>query len=142
MASSNVTPSLRKLIEGDSKYRCGYCLIPASFIPVRFEVEHIIPERRGGKTERSNLWLSCPTCNRFKGVKTEAVDPDTQLIAPLFNPRTQNWFEHFEWNDEGTRIDGLTSVGRATVAALKLNHDWWIDCRTDWVLRGNFPPKA
>jgi hypothetical protein len=141
MASSNISSNLRKLIEDDSQHRCGYCLTQASFVPMRFEIEHIIPERAGGKTEPANLYLSCPSCNSFKGIKVEAIDPETLLVSPLFNPRAHNWFEHFRWSGDGTRVIGLTSIGRATIVALKLNHDWWIKCRAEWVLRGNFPPK-
>lgn len=141
MPSAYIPPDLRKLIEDDARNRCGYCMTPAAFMPVRFEVEHIIPEYAGGKTVRENLWLSCPSCNRFKGVKVEAVDPDTQIVTPLFNPRTQGWFDHFQWSEDGTRIIGRTTIGRATVEALKLNYPWWIDCRAEWVLRGNFPPN-
>jgi hypothetical protein len=111
-------------------------------MPVRFEIEHIIPEKLDGATVRENLWLSCPSCNRFKGFKLDATDPDTMQVVPLFNPRTQNWLEHFLWSEDGTRIIGRTAIGRATVEALKLNHPWWIDCRTEWSLRGNFPPKT
>jgi len=80
---------------------------------MRFEIEHIIPERVGGKSVRDNLWLSCPTCNRFKGSKIEAVDPDTQTTVPLFNPRTQDWFEHFEWS-----LDGIHAIIRNASAQL------------------------
>jgi hypothetical protein len=31
------------------------------------------------------------------------------------------WDEHFAWANDYLRIDGLTPVGRATVARLKLN---------------------
>jgi hypothetical protein len=140
MPPSSIAPNLRSLIEEDARNRCGYCLTPASFMPVRFEIEHIIPVSAGGETVRSNLWLSCPSCNRFKGIKVEAVDPETQIVVPLFNPRTQNWFEHFQWSEDATRIIGSTAIGRVTIEALKLNHDWWIECRTEWILRGNFPP--
>jgi hypothetical protein len=71
----------------------------------------------------------------------EAVDPDTQAIVPLFNPRTQRWFDHFRWSEDGTRVIGRTAIGRATVAALKLNHEWWMQCRYEWVLWGKFPPS-
>ncbi len=141
MASTYISPELKQLIFADAGYRCGYCLTPASFLPVRFEIEHIIPESAGGKTARENLWLSCPSCNSFKGVKVEAIDPDTQKIVPLFNPRRQSWFEHFTWSIDDTRIIGSTANGRATVEALKLNHSWWHSCRSEWVLRGDFPPK-
>jgi hypothetical protein len=142
MARVRIPTKLRKLVEGDAKHRCGYCLTPAGFMPVRFEIEHIIPETASGKTTRANLWLSCPSCNRFKGVKVTAVDPETQRVVSLFNPRDQNWFEHFQWSDDGTQVIGRTATGRATVEALKLNHSWWIECRIEWVLRGKFPPKV
>ncbi len=110
-------------------------------MPVRFEIEHIIPESAGGLTERDNLCLSCPSCNRFKGAKVTAPDSDTQTTVPLFNPRKDVWSEHFQWSTDGITIIGRTAVGRATVEALKLNHSWWIDCRAEWVLRGNFPQR-
>lgn len=36
---------------------------------VSFEIDHISPESRGGKTEKDNLQLLCQECNRRKGVK-------------------------------------------------------------------------
>lgn len=140
MPSADAQETLRQQIERDANHRCGYCLTPQSFLPVSFEIEHIVPRSGGGQTVRENLWLSCPSCNRFKGTKSEALDSDTATVAPLFNPRTQQWFVHFRWSGDGTLIIGLTTTGRATVAALRLNHDWWIPCRTEWALRDDFPP--
>lgn len=40
-------------------------------------------------------------------------------MVPLFNPRTQVWAEHFFW--EGLELNGITSIGRATVRVLDLN---------------------
>ncbi len=37
------------------------------------------------------------------------------VAALFFNPREQNWEEHFGWEDSGARIAGKTAVGRATV---------------------------
>ncbi len=34
-----------------------------------FEIDHIIPESKGGKTELENLQLLCRHCNRSKGAK-------------------------------------------------------------------------
>ncbi|OQY59936.1 MAG: hypothetical protein B6245_04170 [Desulfobacteraceae bacterium 4572_88] len=39
----------------------------------------------------------------------------TQIV--LFNPREQNWSEHFRRSDDGLHIIGLTAIGRATVNA-------------------------
>ena len=35
--------------------------------PIRFEIDHIVPEFIGGKTVESNLQLACRKCNRGKG---------------------------------------------------------------------------
>lgn len=107
----------------------------------RLEVEHIIPLSMGGKTEETNLWLACPLCNRYKGSKTAAVDPQTGEEALLFNPRQQVWQQHFQWSEDGLRIIGLTAVGRATVAALHLDDDPdALLVRSFWVLAGWHPP--
>jgi len=63
----------------------------------RLEIEHIVPLSRGGSNDESNLWLSCPLCNRHKGSKITGVDPHSDDSVTLFNPRTHAWFEHFRW---------------------------------------------
>ena len=36
---------------------------------IRFEIDHILPEFLGGKTEKDNLQLTCRKCNRGKGYR-------------------------------------------------------------------------
>ena len=109
----------------------------------RLEIEHIVPLAKGGSNDESNLWLACPICNRYKADKTSAVDPETGQTVELFNPRTQVWAEHFRWAEDGLRIIGLTSVGRATVAALHLSDDADVlEVRSYWVLAGWHPPQS
>ena len=95
--------------------RCGYCLSPQNLVMARLEIEHILPRAKGGTDEESNLWLSCPLCNRYKADRTVARDPETGEVTALFNPRLQVWSEHFRWSADGLRIIGQTPVGRATV---------------------------
>lgn len=80
-------------------------------------------------------------CNVYKGEKAHAIDDVTAEFVPLFNPRTQNWLQHFRWSSDGTMVDGLTPCGRATVEALQLNNKWAIDARRNWVSVGWHPPK-
>ncbi len=87
-------------------------------------IEHLVPVARGGASDESNLWLACAWCNSFKGAQISAVDPATGEEAPLFNPRTQHWFDHFQWSNDGVYIIGLTPTGRASVVALQLNNTW------------------
>lgn len=84
-----------------ARNRCGYCLSPQHLVLGRLQFEHLQPRSRGGQTEEANLWISCALCNNYKGDRTEAVDPETGVIVPLFNPRTQGWFEHFRWSEDG-----------------------------------------
>ncbi len=88
------------------------------------------------------MWLACPICNRYKGDKVMARDPLTGANVPLFNPREQVWTEHFRWIDNGLRIAGLTSIGRATVQALHLSDDPDVlEVRSYWILAGWHPPE-
>jgi hypothetical protein len=59
----------------------------------------------------------------------------------LFDPCHQVWSEHFCWTPEGDRIIGLTSTGRATVAALNMNRPVLVSARRLWVSVGWHPPK-
>lgn len=124
-----------------ARHRCGYCLSPRHLVMGRLEIEHVIPLGRGGTNDEDNLWLSCSLCNRAKGDRVEAADPETGAVVPLFHPRRERWADHFAWADGGLRIVGRTPTGRATVAALHLDSDEdAILVRSYWVLAGWHPP--
>ena len=100
--------------------RCDYCHLPqaaVSFAP--FHVNHIVAKQHHGKTEDGNLALSCDRCNAYKGPNLTAIDPLTNTLASLFDPRRDIWDEHFEMI--GSEIRGLTPIGRATVLLLNMN---------------------
>ena len=79
------------------------------------ELDHLIPEALGGVTAEDNLWLACSLCNDSKGCRIAAEDPTTGEAVRLFNPRQQDWHEHFRWSERASVITGLTPAGRATV---------------------------
>lgn len=129
-------------IRKQARNRCGFCLSPQSLVMARLQVEHLIPLAKGGSNDEENLWLACPLCNSHKSDKVQEKDPETNTIVALFNPRTQDWYEHFEWSKDGVHIIGKTPIGRATIIALKLNDDAdAIIVRTHWVQAGWHPPK-
>jgi hypothetical protein len=103
-----------------------------------FHVEHIVPHSRGGQTQLSNLAWACPSCNLHKASRVASVDPDTGSQVPLFNPRVDNWNTHFHW--DGYRVAGHTPIGRATVAALALNHPRRLLIRQAEASFALFPP--
>lgn len=121
--------------------RCGYCLCQQEYVWDILEIDHIYPLAKGGKDSEENLWLICSTCNNAKYNKTEAIDDLTNKIVSIFNPRTQNWNEHFGWNKNATKIIGKTSIGRATISALNLNRERFIKIRKHWISAGWHPPN-
>jgi len=142
MPREHISADLAQRVREAAGHRCGYCLSPQWLVMARMEIDHILPVAKGGNNEESNLWLACPICNSHKSDKTEAVDPETGELHPLFNPRTQIWKEHFRWSSDGIHIIGLTPVGRATVIALQLSTDPdALQVRSRWVIVGWHPPK-
>ena len=121
MSTTYIPVALRRLVEERAKYRCEYCLLPANLSFFAHEIDHIIAEKHGGKTEANNLAYTCWRCNRYKGTDLGSFDPQTGDFCFLFNPRTQQWSEHFEVSN--FKVLGLTSVGRTTVKLLQLNND-------------------
>ncbi len=105
-----------------------------------FEVDHIMPRARGGKTEAQNLCYSCPVCNNAKRAHIAAHDPQTGRYVRLFDPRRQSWRRHFHWSVDGGRLLGSTAIGRATVEALDMNRPRIVHIRLLWMALGLHPP--
>jgi hypothetical protein len=114
MSRSRIPKALRAKVAAQARYRCGYCLAAESIVGMSMELDHLIPEALGGLTEEDNLWLACSLCNDSKGCRIAAEDPTTGVVVRLFNPRHQDWHEHFSWSEGGSMITGGTPVGRAT----------------------------
>jgi len=140
MSSQYISANLRQRVAETARFRCGYCLTSQRIIGPLLEIEHIIPEAHGGTSDEDNLFLACPICNSHKSQRMDAVDPASLSLVPLFNPRIESWAEHFEWLEEGAVIRGKTSKGRATVAALNMNHPDIVAARRLWVMAGWHPP--
>lgn len=126
------------LVEGRAGSRCEYCQMHQGLQGATFHVEHTVPRCRGGSSDPDNLAWACPGCNLRKSSRIEAPDPASGLRTPLFSPRTQRWAEHFRW--DGHQLIGRTPVGRATVAALDLNHPRRLRIREAEAIFGLFPP--
>lgn len=115
--------------------RCEYCHLPEEADVIVFEVDHIIAEQHGGLTVLENLAYSCFECNRRKGPNLTSSDPQTDEITILFNPRTQQWDEHFLINKNGTLI-GRSAAGRTTIRLFKLNDPERVQERVDLIAVG------
>jgi hypothetical protein len=141
MKRAGISEKLKEKVRRTARFRCGYCLFLQKYLPGVLRIDHILPIAKGGTNEEENLWLLCETCNRAKSGKTEVFDSVTNTTVPIFNPRTQNWNEHFEWSEDKTRITGKTPTGRGTVAELDLNKERLVKVRHEWVLAGWHPPQ-
>ena len=141
MSQSHIPAALRERVATAAHFRCGYCQTARAIIGQPLHIEHIVPLAAGGQTSEDNLWLACPLCNGHKGTQTDALDPVTGERVPLFNPRKQNWHDHFAWSDNGAIILGVTPIGRATIFALHLNNEYVGPSRRIWIAAGWHPPK-
>jgi hypothetical protein len=129
-----------RLLAADDR-RCAYCQTTEANTGQPMTVDHIIPQALGGETAFDNLCLSCRRCNEFKGSAVRAQDPLTGESVALFHPRRQAWTDHFQWDESGALIVGLTAVGRATVVAVNLNNPTIVDARRRWIGVGWHPPS-
>ena len=141
MSSSHIAKALREQLNREARQRCGYCLTSARVTGTPMEVDHIIHESLGGASTRENLWLACSMCNDHKGSRIAAPDAHTGEVVRLFDPRRQRWLDHFDWSADGSLIVGKTPIGRATVAALRMNRVELVEARRAWVLAGWHPPQ-
>jgi hypothetical protein len=130
---------LGEQVEARADGRCEYCRMHQSLQGATFHIEHILPSSRGGETQASNLAWACPGCNLRKSDRTEGRDPLTNATVSLFNPRADNWSDHFRW--EGHQLLGRTNVGRATVQLLEMNHPRRLLIRQAEELFGLFSPE-
>lgn len=68
MTSSPPTSWYRKIYHNDN-YRCVYCgkdMLKELDLWLSLEVDHIIPQSKGGNNESNNLVTSCNVCNKYK----------------------------------------------------------------------------
>lgn len=136
-----IPSSLRHAVAAQAGFRCGYCQTAQQYSGVQLHIEHIVPLSGGGETVESNLWLACALCNGYKGAQTHGFDPVSSERVLLFNPRAQKWLDHFAWSEDGALILGLTPCGRATVDALRLNNEYIVPARKQWIRVGWHPPR-
>jgi hypothetical protein len=137
-----MTIGMDPALEADVKKRaqgvCEYCRLPEACQRVPFQIDLIIAEHHGGATVFENLANACLRCNKKKGPNIAGVDSHSGEIVRLFNPRRDQWNEHFEWR--GAELIGLTSIGRATVAVLAMNVPSAVALREELMAEGIFPP--
>ncbi len=129
--------ALEELVWSRAGGRCEYCWMPQAFDPIGFQIDHIIALQHQGPTAEQNLALACYTCNHHKGPNIAGFDPVADQTIPLFNPRRDNWQQHFRW--QGPQLQGLTPTGRVTVHVLAINRASRVALRRALIHEGVFP---
>lgn len=111
--------SLRETVWSRARHRCEYCQLPQASSVLPLELDHIRARKHRGKSTAQNLCLACAYCNAAKGTNVVGYDPETDDLVALFDPRRDEWGEHFAWN--GPVLIGKTPKGRATIEVLGIN---------------------
>ncbi|PSF29354.1 HNH endonuclease [Aphanothece hegewaldii CCALA 016] len=141
----SISDEVKQAIRERARYVCEYCHSLEMLSANRFTFDHVIPKSLGGSDNIDNLALACRRCNERRYNFVAGVDPETQAIVPIFNPRQQSWKDHFMWRDQGVVIEGTTPVGRATCIRLDLNdtrypeNDSIRETRRFWIKTGLHP---
>jgi len=110
-------------------------------------MEHLLPQSLGGNDQIDNLALACSRCNSRRYNFTTGIDPQSRQEVSLFNPRQQQWSEHYVWSADRLRIVSKTSIGRETCHRLDINDDrhndgFIIRARALWLRGGWHPPDG
>ena len=127
--------ALDQQVRERARERCEYCHIPVFAYETPFQIDHVIAKKHAGETVLSNLASACYHCNLHKGPNIASLDPPgTGELVRLFNPRTDDWPEHFAWR--GAEILGRTSIARATILVLNMNDSAAVAVRASLMIEG------
>ena len=120
---SRVKASVRQRAQGV----CEYCRVHEDDAGATstYQCDHVRPQHlfaldNPARDDLSSLAYSCPRCNSHKAGAVDGIDHDTGRREPLFNPRVQEWHEHFTYTPAGF-IFGMSATGRATAGRLHFN---------------------
>jgi hypothetical protein len=103
-----------------------------------FHVEQVVAKQHRGSDSPNNLALACHPDHLHKGPNRTGIDPKTNRLTRLFNPRRDKWGRHFYW--DGALLVGKTPIGRATVVVLGMNLAHRVMLREKPTATGRFPP--
>jgi hypothetical protein len=95
-------------------------------------------QKHRSETVLDNLCLACLPCNRHKGIDFASFDPETKQVVLLFNPRIDDWADHFQLDN--IHIIPLTVQGRITIFILQLNDETRLRERKALLNIGRYPP--
>ncbi len=135
--SRYIPETLRRLVAVRANFRCEYCRLRELDSFFSYHNEHIVSMKHGGLTVAENLAYACQICNYTKGSDIATFLHDITTPIRFFNPRTDNWNDHFEADVSG-EILPKTLIGEATIKILDINHPDSIIERREMIRRNIF----
>jgi hypothetical protein len=108
--------------------------MPDQLTTLRFQIDHVVAQKHRGPTTIENLAWACADCNSYKGTDLAGIDPPTGKLERLYNPRLDQWEEHFTW--KGPVLLGRTAIGRVTIAVLQINREVRVELRRELIASG------
>jgi hypothetical protein len=133
----DVPAALRVRVQERARGRCEYCGLHEDDGWEPHQPDHIIARKHRGETVAENLAWTCALCNRHQGSDVASIDPVTNRVVRLFNPRRDPWARHFRLRDG--RIIPRTAVGRVTEFLLQLNRPDRVRVRQILSAKGLYP---
>lgn len=131
----SIPEKVRQRVVSRAGSRCEYCCIHSDDLFLSFEIDHIIPVKHGGSNDLDNLALACPHCNQHKGSDFATI-LDNEIVR-LFNPRTDNWDEHYQVANG--LIVSHTKIGTASIKIFRFNHPDLVILRQLLIQLGRYP---
>ncbi|SRR5260370_34513046 len=132
----DVPVPLRADVQERARGRCEYCGLHEDDSWEPHQPDHIIARKHRGATVAENLARTCPACNSRKGPNLTGIDPKTEKVTRLFNPRRHLWSRHFRWH--GAVLLGRTAVRRTTVEVPAINDAARLALRQELMDQGLF----
>ena len=135
---SYIPAQMRQRVVVRAESRCEYCRLSQANQEAAFHIDHIKPKSAGGQTILENLALACVSCSLRKAARRDAIDPETGAKVSFYNPRKNEWSNHFEVDDG--HIFGKSPKGRATVISLAMNRLLAVAIRREEIAAGRYRP--
>ena len=132
-----VTNRTRRAVVLRAEGRCEFCRLPVSTSAIPPHVDHVRARQHRGATTRRISRSPEYRCNLHKGTNLSGVDPQTDAVASLFDPRGMAWDDHFA--AVGAEVVGRTTEGRATVETLQMNEPRRLERRAEAIEAGEWP---
>lgn len=137
--SRYISEKIKALVAKRAGNVCEYCLVHEDDLVFGCQIDHILSIKHGGETVPENLAYSCLVDNVNKGSDLGSVVPPNKKLIRFFNPRTDEWNEHFEHSNGF--INPKTKIGEATARILQFNAPERVQRRQLLILAGKYPSK-